>query len=328
MGTNGSVANSPATVRTAVVFPGMAQAGFPVLGRFLTLDPFAGARVAEADDALGYSLLDRYWDDGGDYSVQAQVAFMVASTALADRAVTEGGLVPDVCAAPSFGHKAAVAFTGALPFGDAVRLTSALAVCEHEYFAERQGDLVTHSFVRVGVDEVADLRAELAEAGHETAPSGALDHDFHLLTLPRDGLDALKAAVSAVGGYNMQTMWPPVHAPVLRPLRERAERVLDGFALADPLLPVVSDVDGSLVTTADALRAMLLGTFDRPLDWPAAAAALAGLGVGTAWFPGPESPFTRVRCSRAFKLVKVDPKGALRAVLGDPAAVSGSGRSR
>ncbi|MEU0923206.1 ACP S-malonyltransferase, partial [Streptomyces solisilvae] len=64
----------------------------------------------------------------------------------------------------------------------------------------------------------------------------------------------------------MYTMVPAVHAPAFAELRRRAaEEILPKYDILDPKLPVVTDQDGTIVTTADALRTMLLDTFDLPI---------------------------------------------------------------
>ncbi|GAA3117598.1 hypothetical protein GCM10020254_75560 [Streptomyces goshikiensis] len=79
---------------TAIVFPGMGPASFAEVGKFLMLDPYARVRLAEADEALGYSVFDRFRDAEEDYSVDFQIAFLVNSMALADRAVDTLGVSP------------------------------------------------------------------------------------------------------------------------------------------------------------------------------------------------------------------------------------------
>ncbi|RKT54481.1 ACP S-malonyltransferase [Saccharothrix australiensis] len=298
--------------RTAMVFPGMAPSGFATLGKFLVLDRFARERVAEASEVLGYPLLARLRADGEDgYSADAQVAFVVSCLALADRAEQVRGVRADVVACPSFGQKAAAVYTGALSFADAVRFTVDLARCEEEYFAG--SDLVTHCVVRVPEEAFHDVLRGMAERGEWYDVSGHLDRGFHLVSLSERHLDAFIADIRAAGGYSMHTMRPPVHAAAFTPLRHKAEaEVFTRYTIGAPRIPVVADQDGALVETADAMRTMLLDTFDRAIRWPDVVAGLRRLDVGTVVFAGQDNLFHRLDVTaEAFRVVALNPKNAL-----------------
>ncbi|MEU1619993.1 ACP S-malonyltransferase [Streptomyces sp. NPDC005722] len=299
--------DDPGRTRTAIVFPGMGPSSFPEIGKFLLLDPYARERLAEADEALGYSLFDRFRAADDDYSAYSQIAFLIASMAMADRAVDSLGVSPDVCAGPSFGQKAAAAFVGSLSFAEVVRLTEECARCEEDYFAGSYQDVVTHCFVRVPQEPFDAILADLDDRGAWYDVSGRLDAGFHMLSVQEKELDGLKALISAAGGYSMYSMRPAVHAASFSALRGKAEaEVFGAYELADPALPVVNDVDGTVVRDAAALRTMMLDTFDRPIHWPNVVAGLQGLGVGTVCVTGPDNLFHRLDLTKdSFEVVTV-----------------------
>jgi [acyl-carrier-protein] S-malonyltransferase len=292
----------------AVVFPGMAETTFGRLGRFMVLDPFVRAMVAEADEALGWSVLGEFRRERPGHGVAAQLAFMIHSLALVRRAERELGLYPDLCAGPSFGHRALLPFTGALDFPDSVRLAADLAHCERDYFAEQPETLVTHCFVRVPDAALHRLVADRSERGEWMEISARLDPGCYLVSMREAVLDETIAAIRGLGGYSLRTMRPAVHARRFGPLRERAAAILDRYHLADPMIPVIADHDGRLVTAAADLRAMLLDGFDRPLDWPATVRGLRARGVGKVWVTGADELFHRLRCTRqTFDVTAVSP---------------------
>ncbi|TVL91785.1 ACP S-malonyltransferase [Streptomyces sp. LX-29] len=295
--------------KTAIVFPGMGPSSFAEVGKFLMLDPFARKRLAEADEALGYSVFDRLRDSEDDYSEATQIAFLVNSMASADRAVEELGLVPEICVGPSFGQKAATAFVGSLPFPELVRLTAEMARYEIQYFTEEYQDAVTHTFFRTPREKLAEILAEFDERGEWYDYSGYLDEGFCMISLREKELEGLKHRVSQIGGYSMYTMVPAVHAPAFKELRRRVEEdVLPKYELADPKLPVVTDQDGTIIRTADALRTMLLDTFDLPIDWPKVVASLKAEQVAKVCIAGPDNLFHRLDTTKSnFEVVTVGP---------------------
>jgi malonyl CoA-acyl carrier protein transacylase len=305
--------NDSGATRTAVVFPGMGPTRFAEVGKFLLISPVARQLVA-ADARLGYSLMDRFRADEGDYSEYAQVGFFVACLALARWAEDELGVRPDVCVGPSFGEKPATVYAGSLSFADAVWLTARLARCLEEYFATERQDVVTHSFVRVPGDGLREVLAELSARGEWHDISCYVDHDFHMVSLREKNLAWLEAKVRRLGGLPLYTMRPPMHSAAFDSLRRKAqEEVIGGLSFADPTLPVVADQDGTVLTSADGIRAMMLDSFTWPLRWPDVVATLRGLGVGTVCVAGPDSLFGRVGVTTGnFEVVAVDHRRALR----------------
>lgn len=300
----------------ALVFPGMSPTRFQDSAKFMLINPVARRLVAEADDALGYSLVDRYRQTEGDYSEYAQVAFLVNCLALATWANDRFDPEPTLCVGPSFGGKTAAAHTGVLGFADAVRLTAGWARLLESWFADNHHDVVTHSFTRIPRPELDRVLAELDERGEWYEISCHVDEDFYMVSLRATVLEWLGKRLRSVGGLPLYTMRPPMHASVFGPLRERAEQELFApLTFHDPRIPVVADQDGALLTTGDQVRTMLLDGFVRPVRWPAVVDALRRHGIGKLYVAGSDSLFGRVPVTtRNFDVVAVDPRTALRPV--------------
>ncbi|RSM80771.1 ACP S-malonyltransferase, partial [Amycolatopsis sp. WAC 01375] len=199
-----------ATDRAAFVFPGMGPTRFADVARFMVVHPSARDLVAVADDRLGYSLVDRFSEADGDYSTEAQIAFLVNCLAMAAWAESEFGVSPDYCTGPSFGGKAAAAYSGALSTSDAVWLTAEFARCLKEYFAVEHADAVTQSFARTPPDRLAEITAELDDAGAWYELSCRVDEDFAMLTLSESRVEWLGDRLRAAGGGPVLQMGPPV----------------------------------------------------------------------------------------------------------------------
>lgn len=300
----------------ALVFPGMSPTRFQDSAKFMLVNPVARRLVAQADDVLGYSLLDRYRQAEGDYSEYAQVAFLVNCLALAEWARDRFEPEPTLCVGPSFGGKTVAAYTGVLDFAEAVRLTAGWARLLDEWFAEHHRDVVTHSFTRVPRAELDQVLAELDAQGEWYEISCHVDDDFYMVSLRADVLEWLGKRLRSVGGLPLYTMHPPMHASVFGPLRERAEdELFDGLTFREPRIPVVADQDGTLLTTGDEVRTMLLDGFVRPVRWPDVVAALRRHGVGRLYVSGSDSLFGRVPVTtRNFDVVAVDPRSALQPI--------------
>ncbi|MFF4354905.1 ACP S-malonyltransferase [Streptomyces sp. NPDC001530] len=298
----------------AAVFPGMGPVRFQDIAKFMLVHPAVRGLSEIVDETLGYRLFDQYRASQGDYSEYAQVAFLVNCVALAQWAEEELGLRPDYIAGPSFGGKAAAVRSGALSLSDAVSLTARLSRIEQEYFADEQPGVVTQSFARTPQNLLAEILGELDERGAWHDMSCYVDDDFAMVSLHRDHLDWFQQRLRAAGGLPLYTAEPPMHSRAFGPLRDRVEDEIFGdLTFTDPDVPVVADQDGSLLTSADGVRGMLLDGIVQPVRWPAVVAKLTEVGVGKLYVAGQDALFSRVRCTRrAFDVVPVDHRTAMR----------------
>lgn len=299
---------------TAIAFPGISQTPFEQVGRFLVINPEARRLTAIANDTLGYSLVDSYREVNRNFSEFERVAFLVVCVALANWAEGRHGGKPDICVGASFGRTPAAVYSGALDFADAVWLTAKWTRYLDDYFAREYRDVVTQSFARIAEPQLAEIQQELDAMGEWHDIACRVDSDFWMLSLREHNLEWLHRNLRARGGLPMYTMRPPMHSPVFAPLRDVVGRELvDRLAFRDPVLPVMSDHDGTVVTTKDAVRELISDGIVQRVEWPTAMAALSDRGVTRLLVSGPDTLWGRVGVAkRNFDVVPLTPALALQ----------------
>lgn len=299
---------------TAFVFPGMGPSRFPEAGRFMVANPIARRLLRRADEVLGYSVVDRFADADTDYDEAAQVAFLVNCLALAEWAQQTLDAHPTVCAGASFGQKTVAGFTGSLSFEETVLLTARLARVYDAYFAEHHTDVVTQSFVRVPTERLDPILAELSERGEWYEFACHLDAGFYMVNLHESALDWFVSRLRSVGGLPLYAMRPPMHSTLFTGLHAMVrDEILPDFTFTDPAVPIVSDQTGSLLTTADEVRTLVLDGIVAQVRWPDAVATLSAVGVGRVLVVGQDAMFGRVDCVvRNFEVVAVNPRLAMQ----------------
>jgi [acyl-carrier-protein] S-malonyltransferase len=288
--------------------------GYADLGKFMVTNPCARRLRRVADDVLGYSLMDLYRQAETDYSEYSQVAFLISCLALAEQAGDAFDTEPVACAGPSFGGKAAVTYAGALSFSEMVLLVARLVRCEEQYFRAEHQDVVTQSIARTPWTALQEILRAMTEKHEWHDISCHIDDDFFMVSMRASSVDRFRKDVRAAGGLPLYAMRPPMHSAAFGPLRRKAEdEVFADFWFDDPRLPIIADSDGSVVRTADGVRAMLLDGFVRAVRWPRAVQSMKGLGVTKVYIAGPDSLFGRVRCTtRNFEVVPINPKTTFR----------------
>lgn len=299
---------------SAIIFPGISQMTFADVAKFMLINPAARALLAQTDETLGYSLIDRYRESEGGYSEFSRVAFLVSCLALANWSAEEYGLQPRLCAGPSFGGTPAAVYSGALPFTDAVWLTAQWSRCIEDYFTGQDQDLVTLSFARTPAEKLHEIMAELDGQGEWNDIACHIDEDFYMLSVRAGMLEWLHRRVRAVGGFPLDTMRPALHSSRFAPLRNRLDRELVGeLHFSDPTVGVVCDHDGTILHEATEVRSMVLDAIVRPVRWPDVVAALMKQGIERVCVSGQDSLWGRVACTtRNFEVVIVSPKTALQ----------------
>jgi [acyl-carrier-protein] S-malonyltransferase len=301
-------------MNTGIVFPGMGPSSYSNLGKFMATDPCARRLRRTADAVLGYSLMDLYRASEVDYSEYCQVAFLISCIALIEQAADMLDAEPVACAGPSFGGKTALAYSGALPFSETVLLVARLARCEEEYFRAEFQDVVTQSVARMPEPVLREILAAMTARGEWQDISCHIDHDFFMVSMRESSLKRFSAQARAAGGLPLYAMRPPMHSSAFAALvRKAEEEVLSDFSFSDPRVPIISDHDGSVITTAAGARKLVLDSFIRPVRWQQTVQSMKNMGVEKLYISGPDSLFGRVNCTKQnFTVVPISSQTMLR----------------
>ena len=269
---------------TAFVFPGQGAQAVG-MGRDLLAESAAARAIFEqADETLGFGVAKLCFDGPEDAltaTENAQPALLTVSTALLAALADSTEIASFVArtaafvAGHSLGEYSALVAAGALDFPTALRLV------------RRRGELMAAAddgvmAAIIGLDEepleavcreAADGEAlvianynspgQLVISGASSAVERALG-----LAKARGAKRALPLKVSAA-----------FHSPLMRAAAEGLAEVVDRAAIADPRVPVISNVSAKPLQDADAIRAELVAQVTAPVRWIASVRHMADTGV-------------------------------------------------
>jgi [acyl-carrier-protein] S-malonyltransferase len=277
------------TNRLAYIFPGQGSQYSGMGSELAEKYPASRQVFEEADEALGFAI-SRLCFSGTAEELQltenTQPAILTTSIATLRALEAEGLPAPDVVAGHSLGEYSALVAAGALSLSDAVRtvrlrgrfMQEAVSLGTGAMAAVMGADLET---VKAACDEArqnevcspANINSpnQIVIAGHASAIDRAV-----ALFKERWSKRAIKLNVSA-----------PFHCALMMPAEVRLAAELEKLEFHDLRLPLVTNVDATMITSGAAARESLVRQVSSPVRWLESVQLLIREGAQTFIEVGP-----------------------------------------
>ncbi|MES2932539.1 MAG: ACP S-malonyltransferase [Pseudomonadota bacterium] len=262
----------------ALVFPGQGSQAVGMLNGFAE-NQVVQNTVAEASEALKFDLA-KLISEGPkeelDLTSNTQPVMLTAAVACYRAWISAGGKVPAVVAGHSLGEYSALVAAGVIAFSDAVPLVRFRAQAMQEAVPVGLGGMaailgLSDDDVRAVCIEAA--LSEIVEAVNFNAPSqvviaghkGAVERACELAKA-KGAKRALTLPVSA-----------PFHSSLLRPASDRLREYMAGLVFSFAQIPVINNVDVTIVNEPSAIKDALVRQAANPVRWVETIHKIAGL---------------------------------------------------
>ena len=301
----------------AFVFPGQ---GSQKVGMGQTLAeqlPESREVFEQANAALGLSLTALCFEGPEDQlrlTENTQPALVAVSTAIV-RALSERSVRPDFVAGHSLGEYSAHVAAGTLGFGDALRTVRNRGRYMQEAVPVGEGAMAA----------ILGLDADAAAKACDEAANGAVVSPANLNAPGQVVIAGSTAAVERAGARAKELgarrviplpVSAPFHCALMQPAQDRLAPELRGLVVADPMVPVIANLDAEPKRDGASAIEALVAQVTAPVRWEQVVRRLASEGVDTYVEVGPGSVLSGLirKIDREARVMSVcDPDGVEQA---------------
>lgn len=304
--------------RIAFVFPGQGSQYVGMGKEFEERYPLAKDHFREAEEALGIDMrqLCLYGpEEALKMTANTQPALLLCSV-IAFRLLEENGIRPDFVAGHSLGEYSALVAGGSLRFADALHLV------------RKRGEFMQEA-VPLGRGAMAAILGMEREAVARICEEAQEGQVVEIANLNSPGqivisgeAEAVERAVKAAkqNGARRAVSLPvsaPFHCRLMKPAGERLGEILAQTEVADPKIPLVTNVDAQLTSSTATIRSALLRQASSPVLWEDSIGTLQDQGVDTFVEVGPGTVLSGLikRIAKEATLRNVEDEQSLRSTI-------------
>lgn len=275
---------APVQRSIAFVFPGQGSQYVGMGRELVERSPTAAAIYRRADAALDMPLSSMILEGPAEelnLTINAQPAILATSVAyleaIRDQARESGvEIVPRAVAGHSAGQYAAAVAADAIDFDDALRLV------------RERGRIMQERGIEGGMGAVVGLSDEQV---HQVVDAARRHGEISVANQNAPGQIVLSGVVPAlvfalemsktIGARKAVRLTVSVasHSPLMRRARDEFGRILDRVPFRDPRVPMLGNVHGSVIRTAEGLRSELSEHLVHGVQWTATVRRMAEAGV-------------------------------------------------
>jgi [acyl-carrier-protein] S-malonyltransferase len=246
------------------------------------VEGFAPARelFAEADDALGFPLSALILDGPMEtltLTEHTQPAILTASLA-AYRFLEAEGLAPDFVAGHSLGEYSAVVAAGGISFADAVRAVRNRGRYMQDAVPAGKGAMA--AILKLPIDQIESI-CEQAAQGEVVSVANENSPDQTVIAGDKSAVERA-GELARTAGAKRVVMLPvsaPFHCALMSPAQTRLKADLEALDFADLRVPLVNNVEATLVRDGSSVRNGLVEQVPNRVRWVESMFRLVDEGV-------------------------------------------------
>ncbi len=276
-------------MKLAFVFPGQGSQAVGMMADLAEQHSVVGETFAEASEALGFDLWNMVQEgtkESLNQTTNTQPAMLTAGVAAWRVWQQQSGTTPSIMAGHSLGEYSALVCSGALHFGDAVKLVAERGRLMQEAVPEGEGAMA--AILGLTDDQVRSVCGDAAQG----AVVEAVNFNAPGQVVIAGSADAIGRATVLAKEAGAKRALPlpvsvPSHSSLMREAAEHFATAISSITINAPEIPVINNVDVSIETDPDAIRDSLARQLYNPVRWVETVQKMQQSGVDTLIECGP-----------------------------------------
>ncbi|MBF0424106.1 MAG: ACP S-malonyltransferase [Magnetococcales bacterium] len=271
--------------KTAFLFPGQGAQDVGMGQELSRLGGQVGEIFTMADRVVNFSLTRLMFEGPKEkltWTENAQPALVTTGLAALQYLTERTGLEPDYVAGHSLGEYAAIAAAGGFSKEDAIRLVRLRGQSMREAVPPGKGSMA--AMMNMECDAVEEVCREAArETGGICVPANYNTSAQIVISGHKEAVDRALELAKARGARRCVALAvaAPFHCPLMEPAARVMEKALEETEIHDLRVPLIANVTGEAVQSADDVRHLLVKQVTAPVRWQDSMEHLVELGVDT-----------------------------------------------
>ncbi|SET40319.1 ACP S-malonyltransferase [Thorsellia anophelis] len=280
--------------KIAFVFPGQGSQSLGMLKELANLYPIIKETFAQASDVLNYDLF-ALTQEGPEAKLNqtehTQPALLAASVSIYRLWASLNGPKADYLAGHSLGEYSALVCAGILPFADAIKLVELRGQLMQQ--AVPAGEGAMSAIIGLSDEKIAEA-CDIAAENEIVSPVNYNSPGQVVIAGNKQAVERANILCKEAGAKRalLLPVSVPSHCLLMKPIAEIFKSALEKISLNSPLIPVINNVDVTMLTESKSIQDALVRQLYNPVKWSQSMQFLAEQGVTQLIEMGPGKVLT------------------------------------